>query len=164
MVNQFSSAINFHTYCNFVAGHSVATIGKQLNLPVTVFVPVTTMPMMADKIRKQDANVNVFGSNWNEADSECKKFLSADSSCRYIPPFDDPRIWTGHSTIIDEIKEQLNGVVPDAIVLSVGGGGLLCGVQEGLSRVGWSDVEIIAVETEGACPPSPSFYSNSTLF
>lgn len=53
------------------------------------------------------------------------------------------------SPLADEIQEQLQGVVPEAIVLSVGGGGLLCGVQQGLSRVGWTNVEILAVETEG---------------
>jgi L-serine/L-threonine ammonia-lyase len=35
-------------------------------------------------------------------------------------------------------------------VLSVGGGGLLCGVALGLERRGWGDVPIIAAETEGA--------------
>ena len=39
---------------------------------------------------------------------------------------------------------------PDVIILSVGGGGLLCGVQRGLERVGWTDVEVTAVETNGA--------------
>src|SRR5690606_37897697 len=36
------------------------------------------------------------------------------------------------------------------IVCSVGGGGLLNGVLEGLQRHGWLDVPAIAVETEGA--------------
>ena len=93
--------IRAHTFQSlYAAGHSVATIGKRLNLPVSVFVPVTTMPMMADKIRKQQAVVVVGGSNWNEADAECRKVLKEDSSARYIPPFDDPRIWAGHSTLI----------------------------------------------------------------
>lgn len=39
---------------------------------------------------------------------------------------------------------------PGAIVLSVGGGGLLCGVAQGLQEVGWGDVPIIAMETKGA--------------
>ena len=42
------------------------------------------------------------------------------------------------------------GVVPDAIVLSVGGGGLLCGVAEGLQLNGWGQIPIIAVETHGS--------------
>ncbi|MNM81527.1 Phenylserine dehydratase [compost metagenome] len=35
-------------------------------------------------------------------------------------------------------------------MLSVGGGGLLAGVAEGLQRNGWDDVAIVAVETQGA--------------
>lgn len=49
---------------------------------------------------------------------------------------------------MDELVAE--GIKPGAIVLSVGGGGLLCGVQRGLERHGWQDVRIIAVETEGA--------------
>ena len=41
-------------------------------------------------------------------------------------------------------------LTPDAVVLSVGGGGLLSGVAEGLHRNGWGHIPIIAVETEGA--------------
>ena len=43
-----------------------------------------------------------------------------------------------------------SGVKPDVVVLSVGGGGLLCGIVEGLHRNDWVDVPVIAVETEGA--------------
>jgi L-serine/L-threonine ammonia-lyase len=35
-------------------------------------------------------------------------------------------------------------------VLSVGGGGLLCGVVQGMRRNGWDQVPVIAVETAGA--------------
>ncbi len=50
--------------------------------------------------------------------------------------------------MIDEIA--VSGAKPEAVVLSVGGGGLLCGVIEGLQRNNWTDVPIVAVETEGA--------------
>lgn len=44
--------------------------------------------------------------------------------------------------------------LPGAIVASVGGGGLLCGIYQGLARHGWDDVTVVATETEGAA----SFY------
>lgn len=47
------------------------------------------------------------------------------------------------------MKESLPSK-PGVIVLSVGGGGMLCGVVQGLREVGWSDVPIIAMETKGA--------------
>ena len=51
--------------------------------------------------------------------------------------------------MIDEIKEQLHGNIPDAIVVAVGGGGLLCGVCQGLHQVGWGHVPVVAMETVG---------------
>lgn len=57
---------------------------------------------------------------------------------------------SGHASLVEEVKEQLAGVVPDLVVVSVGGGGLMCGVLEGLHRVGWSCVPLLAMETEGA--------------
>lgn len=39
---------------------------------------------------------------------------------------------------------------PGAVVVSVGGGGLLCGVVEGMKEVGWGAVPILSMETVGA--------------
>lgn len=55
----------------------------------------------------------------------------------------------GHTTLVKELESQLDGK-PGAVVLSVGGGGLLNGVVEGLRCAGWGDVPIIAMETVGA--------------
>ncbi len=41
-------------------------------------------------------------------------------------------------------------VKPDLVVVSVGGGGLLCGVVQGMAKVQWADVPILAMETVGA--------------
>ena len=55
--------------------------------------------------------------------------------------------WSGHASLVDEVAAS--GRKPGALVLAVGGGGLLCGVLEGLHRIGWADVPVVAVETEG---------------
>lgn len=57
----------------------------------------------------------------------------------------------GHSSLVIEMASSLGpGVKPGAVVVSVGGGGLLCGVVQGLRSVGWLDVPILAMETVGA--------------
>lgn len=57
----------------------------------------------------------------------------------------------GHSSLITEVAASLGpGVKPGAVLVSVGGGGLLCGVIEGLKDVGWTDVPVVAMETVGA--------------
>jgi len=50
--------------------------------------------------------------------------------------------------MISEVLQQ--GLEPDVVVVSVGGGGLLCGVAEGLRCNGMDGVPIVAVETIGA--------------
>lgn len=88
----------------------------------------------------------VHGSSWQEANALAQSMVELTDA--FIHPFDHPTIWRGHSTIIDEIAQATKK--PDAIVVAVGGGGLLCGIAEGLERNGWKDVLIVAVETLGA--------------
>ncbi len=102
---------------------------------------------MIEKIRMEQAEVIVKGSDWDEADQYARSLLSEKGSF-YIPPFDHPLIWEGHSSMIEEVYRT--GEKPGAVIVAVGGGGLFCGVLEGLHKVGWGDVPVIAVETEGA--------------
>lgn len=130
------------------AGLSVAYHARVLKIPVSVFVPTTTNAVMIEKIKATGADVTVTGNNWNEADEYAKIELRSNQDNYYIPPFNDPRIWEGHSSIVDELVNT--GIRPDNIILSVGGGGLLRGIQIGLERHNLLDTRIIAVETEGA--------------
>lgn len=126
------------------AGLAAAYSGKKLQIPVTIVVPTTTLPLMIEKIRLEKAEVIVRGGCWDEADQYAKTLLR-EKATFYIPPFDHPLIWKGHSTLIEEIDRK-----PGVILVAVGGGGLLCGILEGLHKVGWQDVPLITVETLGA--------------
>lgn len=55
----------------------------------------------------------------------------------------------GHTSLVKELEQDMQEK-PGAVVLSVGGGGLLNGVVEGLRRAKWADVPIVAMETIGA--------------
>jgi len=129
------------------AGYAAAYAGRKLGVKTTVFVPSTTPADAIAKIEEQEAEVLVEGSVWDETDKYASDFSDKVKGL-YISPFDHPLIWDGHATVIDEIAEDIEK--PDGIILSVGGGGLFCGVNEGLLRNGWPDVPVIAVETEGA--------------
>ena len=128
------------------AGIAVAYAGRHLSVPVVVVVPETTTERAMALIQQEGAEVVVHGSSWHEANALA--LSTVEESDAFLHPFDDPLIWQGHASLIDEVVRS--GVKPDAVVLSVGGGGLLCGVVEGLRRNGWVDVPVIAVETEGA--------------
>ncbi len=134
------------------AGIAVAYAGRCLSVPVTVVVPESTSVRAIELIKQEDAKVVVHGATWQEANELAQSMVSETDA--FLHPFDDPLLWQGHATLIDEIA--VSGMKPDAIVLSVGGGGLLSGVVEGLHRNNWRDVNILAVETEGASSLSRS--------
>ena len=128
------------------AGLAVAYAGRRLGIPVTVVVPESTSARAQRLIRDESAEVVVRGQSWQEAHEYALSLVDGDAA--YIHPFDDPLIWEGHASLIDEVVAS--GLVPDAVVLSVGGGGLLCGVARGLQKAGLSQVTIVTAETVGA--------------
>ncbi len=141
------------------AGIAVAYSGRQLGIPVTVVVPESTTETAIEAIKQERAEVIVKGGTWQEAHDYSLKLT--DSECVHIHPFDDPLLWKGHATIMDEVKKS--GLFPDVVVLSVGGGGLLCGILEGLHRNGMTNVPIAAVETHGANSLSASLNAGRHL-
>lgn len=128
------------------AGLAVAYAGRSLGVPVTVVVPQTTSKRAQELLQLEDAEVIVRGASWQEANEHALSLVGTNDA--FLHPFDDPLLWEGHASLVDEVAN--GGLKPDAVVLSVGGGGLLSGIAQGLHRNGWDDVPIIAVETEGA--------------
>jgi L-serine/L-threonine ammonia-lyase len=136
------------------AGIAVAYAGRKLGIPVKVVVPHSASDIMLEHIRAEGAEVTRFGADLSEADTKVQALLRENPSYAFVHPFDHPLIWKGHSSLVYEFQED--GVKPTAIVVAVGGGGLLCGVIQGLHEIGWSDIPVIAAETEGAASMAAS--------
>jgi L-serine/L-threonine ammonia-lyase len=128
------------------AGFAAAYAGMALGVRTTIVVPQATAVSVRKRIAAMGATVVVHGMVWDEANIEALRYCSEPGAV-YIPPFDHPDIWDGNATLIDEAAMQGEF---DAVILSVGGGGLLCGVVQGLHRNGLQHVPVLAVETEGA--------------
>ncbi len=128
------------------AGYAVAYAGRQLGVPVSVVVPETTTDEAKQLIRALNADVTVHGKTWQEANALAQTLIK--DGAVFIHPFDDPLLWEGHATMIDELQQQSEK--PDVIICSVGGGGLLAGVCAGLARNNWHDVGVLSLETKGA--------------
>ncbi|XP_033747685.1 L-serine dehydratase/L-threonine deaminase-like [Pecten maximus] len=130
------------------AGLAVAYTAHCLKVPATIILPTTTPEFVANRIRDMGAIVEVHGDVWDES-NEYAQTLTKDSGCVHVHPSDHPDVWEGHSPMILETKEQMP-CQPDVVVTSVGGGGLLTGVVQGMWKAGWNDVPVVAMETEGA--------------
>jgi L-serine/L-threonine ammonia-lyase len=140
------------------AGLACVKAARSLGHKASVVVPTSTKPSMIAKIIAAGAtDVIQHGESWFYADSHLRDHVLKATQAHgeeegiYIPPFDHPSIWEGASTLISELQTQLpDGGTPDAIILSVGGGGLFAGVMLGLDKLGWTHVPVLAMETKGA--------------
>ncbi|KAF2842836.1 tryptophan synthase beta subunit-like PLP-dependent enzyme, partial [Patellaria atrata CBS 101060] len=143
-----------HFYCSSGGNAGLACIhaSKVFKRPCTIVVPTATSAGIIAKMRASGASkVIQYGANWKAADTFMHEAVMKGDDAIYVPPFDHPDIWAGHETMVEEIIDELYGEKPDAIICSVGGGGLLCGLIQGLDKRGWGhDIDILAMETIGA--------------
>ncbi|THY20312.1 tryptophan synthase beta subunit-like PLP-dependent enzyme [Aureobasidium pullulans] len=156
------TSVHFYSSSGGNAGLAAVHSAVKLGRPCTVVVPLTTKPMMMAKMQAAGASeVLQHGASWQEADdylrgTVIKTAEAGGEECVYVPPFDHPTIWTGHSSLIDEISAQLPSITgekdakPEVLACSVGGGGLFNGIMEGVERHSWTETQILAVETQGA--------------
>ncbi|KAF5929269.1 hypothetical protein HPG69_019290, partial [Diceros bicornis minor] len=130
------------------AGMAAAYSARKLGIPVTIVLPEGTSLQVVRRLQGQGAEVQLTGKVWDEANLRAQELAKRDG-WENVSPFNHPLIWEGHASLVQELKAEL-GTPPGAVVLSVGGGGLLAGVSAGLAEVGWQHVPIIAMETRGA--------------
>lgn len=106
-------------------GQAVAFHASQLGIAATVVMPETSPLVKVESTRRFGAVVELFGKGYDEAASRAAS-LQRDQGLTYVHPFDDVRVMAGQGTIGLELLQQQ----PDlqAVVVAVGGGGLLSGV------------------------------------
>merc|ERR1719461_2381917 len=126
---------------------ALAYHGGQLNIPVTVCMPVVAPIMKVENCKKFGANVIIHGANIGEARERALE-IGKEKDYMYINGFDHPNILAGAGTMGLEIIEQVPDV--EAVVIPVGGGGLISGCAVALKTMK-PHIEIIGVEPE-RCP------------
>lgn len=83
---------------------------------------------------------------------------------KFVSPFDDHLLWEGHSSLVEELKKD--GVTPDLIICSMGGGGLYNGIRLGLDKHFpdiAKDFPILTVETDGTASLKTSLLENNLV-
>lgn len=149
---QGASTIHFYAASGGNAGIACVHAAKSLGYHATVVIPTSAKSVMVAKLWAMGATAVIqHGASIAEAQEYIQTvLLPQDPNGVFVPPFDHPDIWEGNATAMREIAEQLGGK-PDVVVCSVGGGGLFNGIMQALDERGWSDeVEVLAMETEGA--------------
>jgi threonine dehydratase len=116
-------------------------------LQLTVYVPDNAPRAKKDTIRRMGAEL-VGCADYDEAEVRAKEHAAAGTAS-FISPYSHPDVIAGAGTIGLEIAEQDPTI--DAVVVAVGGGGLLSGIAIALKGL-QHPAEIIGVEVEASCP------------
>jgi threonine dehydratase len=122
----------------------VAYHGGRLGVATTIVMPETTPIMKVANTRAHGARIVLHGANYDEAYTEARR-LEGSEGLTFIHPFDDPQIIAGQGTIGLELLDQVPDL--DAVLVPVGGGGLISGVAVALKERRPS-IRVIGVEAE----------------
>src|SRR5690349_16547866 len=117
--------------CASAGNHAqgVAFACRVLNIKGRIYLPNTTPRQKRDRILSHGAGtveLVMIGDTFDDAAAAAREH-AAESGAVLVAPFDDARTIAGQGTVVRELLQQL-GHLPDAIVVPVGGGGLISGV------------------------------------
>ena len=117
---------------------------RLLGIPVTVVMPRTAPLTKVENCKKLDAEVLLEGNNIEEARQVAQELVQK-RNLTYINGYNDAEIIAGQGTLGLEILEQVPDV--DAVVIPIGGCGLIAGVSLAIKTLKPS-VQIIGVQPE----------------
>lgn len=138
-------------------GRALAFAAGVMRVPVTIFTPRTAPRAKIDPIRAHGAVLELCDT-YDEAEARAIAFAQ-ERGLKYISPYNDPDVIAGAGTIGLEIFEDLAGV--EAVIVAVGGGGLVSGVALAARGLG-ATARIIGVEA-AASPVFTSALAHGSL-
>jgi threonine dehydratase len=134
--------------CASAGNHGLALSyhAHELGIAVAVVMPRWAPLVKVTNCRANHANIILHGDSYDDAKHHALE-LARQTGAVYVPGFDDPAIIAGAGTMGLEILEDVRDV--DAVIIPVGGGGLIAGVGVAIKSLKPS-VRIIGVEPDHA--------------
>jgi len=123
---------------------ALAYQGRLLGVPATVVMPKFAPLIKINNCQKLGATVVLHGRDFAEAKARAHE-IAQEKGLAYIDGYDDPAIIAGQGTAGLEIVAQVPNL--DAVIVPVGGGGLLAGVSLAVKTLR-PQASVIAVEAE----------------
>lgn len=137
----------------------VAFAARDMGIPATICIPAGAPLSKIEATRSYGANVVLVPGVYDDAHAEAVR-LRDEQGLTFIHPFDDERVMAGQGTIGLEIAEQLPDV--DAVLVPIGGGGLIAGVASALRQLKPA-CRIIGVQAAGAASMADSLRAGHIL-
>jgi threonine dehydratase len=125
-------------------GQAVAYHGARLGLRTTVVMPETTPLLKVRRTRDFGAEIVLVGETFADAAAHAQG-LAERTGAVLVHPYDDPDVIAGQGTVTLELLEDAGPL--DALLIPVGGGGLIAGAVLAVAAAG-SAADVIAVQSE----------------
>jgi len=123
---------------------AVAYHAKRLGIPATIVMPVPTPTIKVTQTEGHGATVVLYGQVVDDSFDHARE-LELEQGLTFVHPFDDPQIIAGAGTVGLEMLEDAPDL--DAIVVPIGGGGLMSGIATAAKAIK-PDIKMIGVEAE----------------
>ncbi|HWQ13635.1 MAG TPA: threonine/serine dehydratase [Roseiflexaceae bacterium] len=140
-------------------GTAVAYGARALGVPALVFVPEDASPVKVAAMRRLGAEVRTHGSDTLESELAARTY-AAERGLAYLSPYNDPLVVAGQGTVGEEIARQAGRL--DALVVAVGGGGLIGGTAAFL-RARWPGLRVIGAQPERSAVMAASVRAGAIL-
>jgi threonine dehydratase len=118
-----------------------------LGIDGKIVVPTIVHKNKVNNILNLGGKVEYHGDDCLIAEERAQE-ISKTTGATYISPYNDPAIICGQGTMGYEIDQDLKNI--DSVFVSVGGGGLICGVGGYLKSV-QKNVKMVAVSPKNSC-------------
>ena len=136
----------------------VAFSAKHFNIEATIVMPESTPLTKVLGVKEFGATVILHGNNYDEAYAYAVTF-GEKHGYTFVHPFTDDEVMSGQGTVALEILEEQKDI--DAMVIPVGGGGLIAGMAVAIKALS-KNTKIIAVSSEGA-PAMKNSYDSKII-
>lgn len=123
------------------AGIAAAAAARELGVRCEVFVPEVSSPAKRAKLAALGAEVVVTGATYSEALQACLA-RQQQTGALLTHAYDQSEVVVGAGTLALEIEQQAG--LPDAVLVSVGGGGLIAGIASWFEQ----RTRVVALEPE----------------
>jgi threonine dehydratase len=131
------------------AGRALAWALAQIGARAIVFTPRDAPRTKLDAIRALGADLRPEATSYEESEQLAKQY-AAGAGLPYLSPYNHPDVIAGAATVAIEILEDVPDV--DAILVPLGGGGLLAGIAIAAKAIAPA-VHVVGVEAAA----SPAF-------
>ena len=133
----------------------VAYSAAAFNIKAVIIMPESTPLTKIDGVKHFGAEVILAGTNYDEAYAYAKEY-GEKNYLTFVHPFEDEEVMAGQGTIALEILEKCQEL--DAVLVPVGGGGLISGIASAIKAVN-PNIKVIGVSAKGA----PAFKNSFDL-